>query len=325
MKLKINEPCNESWNDMTKVDETFKFCSVCDKNIYDFAVMSKTEAFVTILTAENPVCGRIKKEQMQLTEEDFPALLHTLQQPRFRAKAFLVLALVCSQLLSSCENNKTDSSKHTESTKQEKTGAKRNQDDNLTLGKVVKPNASNAEKEMNSKGANNKFKFVPPPIIQKGNEEVVGFIAPDPHDNWYQEKNNLSTIGFSDDNVNLGVPDNYPVNSEAPPSSTDILSYAEVMPEFPGGTTAMMEFLKKNLRYPDYAKELGIEGNVFVSFVVHSDGSLSDFVVLKSPDKTLSAEALRVVKSMPNWIPGENQGKKVNVKTTIPIRFRLTN
>ena len=99
--------------------------------------------------------------------------------------------------------------------------------------------------------------------------------------------------------------------------------HVEKMPVFPGGDMAMMEFLSKNIKYPVEAQKKGLQGRVVVSFVVEKDGSLSDVKVAKSVDPQLDEEALRVVKSMPNWTPGMQNGKTVRVKYYVPISYRL--
>ena len=97
----------------------------------------------------------------------------------------------------------------------------------------------------------------------------------------------------------------------------------EQMPQFPGGPAALMEFLSKNVKYPQEAYKNGIQGRVIVTFVINKDGSISDAKVVKSVAPQLDEEALRVVHSMPNWIPGRQNGEPVNVKYTVPITFKL--
>ena len=98
----------------------------------------------------------------------------------------------------------------------------------------------------------------------------------------------------------------------------------EVMPEYPGGMNAMFDFIQKNVKYPKSAKEKGIEGKVYVSFVVEKDGSLSSFQVLRSVNEELDAEAIRVLKAMPKWKAGMQDGKAVRVHYVMPFSFKLT-
>ena len=95
----------------------------------------------------------------------------------------------------------------------------------------------------------------------------------------------------------------------------------ETMPEFPGGTNALLKFLADNIKYPN--TDACVQGRVIVEFIVNKDGSLSDFRVVKSLAPEFDKEALRVLKLMPKWIPGMQLGKPVRVKFTVPVKFRL--
>lgn len=97
----------------------------------------------------------------------------------------------------------------------------------------------------------------------------------------------------------------------------------EKMAEYPGGISAMMSFLQKNLKYPTDCRKAGIEGKVILRFVVNGDGSLTDMEALNSPDERLTAEAKRVVSLMPKWTPAKNKGKVVKMRYSLPITFRL--
>ena len=104
----------------------------------------------------------------------------------------------------------------------------------------------------------------------------------------------------------------------------EIFQVVEEQPMFPGGMEEMMKFLQQNIKYPTEAQEQGKQGRVIVQFVVNKDGSISNDSVVRSVDPLLDAEALRVVRSMPNWIPGKQRGKEVRVRFTLPVSFRLS-
>ena len=97
----------------------------------------------------------------------------------------------------------------------------------------------------------------------------------------------------------------------------------EQMPCFPGGQGKLVEFIEENMQYPKECAEKGIYGRVIVAFVVERDGQLSNIRVVKSVHRALDKEALRIVKLMPRWIPGEQNGVTVRVKYIIPIRFSV--
>jgi protein TonB len=107
------------------------------------------------------------------------------------------------------------------------------------------------------------------------------------------------------------------------PDEVPIVDIAEQMPEFPGGMQALFHFISESVKYPGLAQEVGTEGRVFVRFVVNTDGTIADAHVVRSVDKLLDAEALRVVQHMPRWRPGLQNGKPVRVNFTIPINFVL--
>jgi protein TonB len=103
----------------------------------------------------------------------------------------------------------------------------------------------------------------------------------------------------------------------------EIFTVVEELPEFPGGDEARMKFLKDNLEYPRIAREAGLEGKVYVGFVVEPDGRLTNFKVLRGRAPSLDEEALRVAKLMPKWKAGKQRGKAVRVQYQMPITFTL--
>lgn len=95
------------------------------------------------------------------------------------------------------------------------------------------------------------------------------------------------------------------------------------MPTFPGGGAAMDQYLQENLVYPANAKANGIQGKVYVQFIVEKDGRITNVEVRRGVNEELDAEAMRLVKEMPNWKPGSNRGKIVRTRYTLPIIFRI--
>ena len=103
----------------------------------------------------------------------------------------------------------------------------------------------------------------------------------------------------------------------------NVYDCVEQMPSFPGGSQKLKEFIEENLRYPKELEESCVQGRVIVRFIVERNGKLSNVKVVKSVDPVLDKEALRIVKLMPRWIPGRQNGITVRVKCYIPIIFRL--
>ena len=114
-----------------------------------------------------------------------------------------------------------------------------------------------------------------------------------------------------------------PPPAPKPEVSNKVFDVVEEMPHFPGGAAALQAFLSSNTKYPVVAQENGVQGRVTVSFVVERDGSITDVRVVRSVDPSLDREASRVVRSMPRWSPGKQNGSTVRVKYTVPVVFRL--
>ena len=111
-----------------------------------------------------------------------------------------------------------------------------------------------------------------------------------------------------------------------PESVTDetVFEVVKTMPEYPGGFSALSQYLVSNVKYPEEAKKKGIQGTVFVSYIIEKNGSVTNVKILRGIDSACDNEALRVVKSMPNWIPGKNdQNEPVRVQFNLPIKFQL--
>ena len=162
-------------------------------------------------------------------------------------------------------------------------------------------------------------------------------------DELVKEENQVKQMDKLDDKVAVGTEDKEGVKDRtveavrseiavaAPPPppapkpevATKVFDVVEEMPSFPGGNGALMSYLSSNVKYPVVAQENGVQGRVIVSFVVERDGSISDVKVARSVDPSLDREAQRVVKSMPRWTPGKQNGQTVRVKYTVPVVFRL--
>lgn len=104
---------------------------------------------------------------------------------------------------------------------------------------------------------------------------------------------------------------------------TEVRMMSDEMPTFPGGEMKMYEYLQHSIHYPSTAIERGIEGRVYMTFIVRPDGKLEDIKVLRSLDPNCDLESLRVIKKMPNWVPGKNAGVPVSVQYNLPINFTL--
>jgi len=113
------------------------------------------------------------------------------------------------------------------------------------------------------------------------------------------------------------------LEEEKEPVEMEIFTIVEEQPSFPGGEAKLMEYLSKNISYPPMARESGIQGRVFVTFVVEPDGNISNVKVLRGIGGGCDEEAVRVVRNMPRWAPGKQRGKPVRVQFNLPIHFVL--
>ena len=155
----------------------------------------------------------------------------------------------------------------------------------------------------------------PPPAVQE--VEVLNVVE----DNVETESIEVNTEDDKETEVVIAAPVEAPVEEE---EEEVIFVVVETMPEFPGGQQALFKYLSENVKYPVIAQENGIQGRVICQFVVNRDGSIVDVEVVRSGgDPSLDKEAIRVIKSMPKWKAGQQRGKPVRVKYTLPVNFKL--
>jgi protein TonB len=186
-----------------------------------------------------------------------------------------------------------------------------------------------------------KAKIEPKKIVEQV-RETQKFTAPEiKKDELVNEENQVKDQADLDEKVAVGTKDqegtkdrtdvairndiavNTNESEEKKEVANKVFDVVEQMPSFPGGNEALMKFLQENVKYPVVAQENGVQGRVVVSFVVERDGSITDVKVVRSVDPSLDKEATRVVKSMPRWIPGKQNGAAVRVKYNVPVSFRL--
>ena len=160
-------------------------------------------------------------------------------------------------------------------------------------------------------------KTVPPPPAAVAKADIIKIVDDDAD---IEEDIMVST----EDQVEWVDLDDYDyVEVEPEPEEEEVFMVVEDAPEFPGGINALLEYLKKNIKYPAICRDNNIQGRVIVSFVVNNDGKIVDPEVVKGVNPSLDKEALRVISTMPNWKPGYQRGKPVRVKYSVPVNFRL--
>ena len=159
-----------------------------------------------------------------------------------------------------------------------------------------------------------KVKFTAPVVVEDTTIEVSMANMDD--------LNKKGNVEAPTEDVVVEVKDEGPKVIETP-QQAEIFTVVEEQPGYPGGEEARISYLQQNIKYPEEAKELGIQGKVFVTFVVEVDGSITDVRVLRGIGGGCDEEAIRVVKSMPKWVPGKQRGVPVRVQFNLPIKFTL--
>lgn len=292
MKVQITTPCSEDWNKM-KIGLISRHCEKCEKSVMDFTKMDRSEIIVYLLEHPNEnVCGRMNREQFDFHHEDIPVLIDVLRKKGGNV-SFLIMALVCLSLVS-CKEEVMGEMKVKEPVKKEIVNVS-------TKGEI-------SIQDSVKTGANT----VPPPVkpIEGGSP------IPEPYP-IYLGKPIIEPPVYSG---GISIVDPYIEDT-----LERIEQFAEKMPEYPGGMNELYKFVQSNLRYPEFEKENGIQGTVYVQFVVTKEGIVKSPKILKtvSGSYNFDKEVLRIVRMMPKWIPGENGGKKVSVYFTMPFKFRL--
>lgn len=186
--------------------------------------------------------------------------------------------------------------------------------------------------------------YVPPApkTVQKHTvQKVVKYVAPKVTTQEVEETEDIATMDevstnrIGTQNIEGTGTEVYdePIQVAAPPEPEPepepkkeekvVYTFVQKQPEFPGGKDALFKFMRENIQYPEIAAENGIQGTVIVQFTVNENGALTDLQVLRSVDASCDKEAIRVINRMPRWVAGEQNGKKVSVRFTLPIRFLL--
>lgn len=168
---------------------------------------------------------------------------------------------------------------------------------------------------------------IPPPV-----KTIIKFLPPKVTEKEVVEEEEMPTIEEIKENETgavevVGTGDvvfEEPVQEVADEGDDKVFYAVEQQAEFPGGIAAMMKFLNKNIKYPPSARRMGVEGKVFVKFIVDKEGGISNIEVMKGMNADLDKEAVRVIKLMPPWKPGKQNGRAVKSQFVLPVYFKLS-
>lgn len=197
--------------------------------------------------------------------------------------------------------------------------------------KTVMSNLAKLEDQLKEENIKRATEAEPPPPMKT----TVKFTAPVITDEPIEEGEELKSMDeLSNTKATISVADVQGTDDEKGVDIADLKDHqvviedkpvygVEQMPQFPGGEEELLRFIKDNLKYPAVAAEVGIEGRVTIRFVVNRNGDVTDITVIRGLDPSCDKEAVRVVRMMPRWIPGRQNGRNVPVYYTLPVVYKL--
>ena len=287
IKPSIPNPCSEDWNKM-KIGLNSRFCDSCTKNVVDFTSMKREEILKYLLVnSDKKVCGHIFPSQLDFSNIDVMVTINALTPKQRRSNLPFYIMTIGSIMVLSCNNPEINNAKH------------------VVENFIIEDTIKNIEK----KGS----------VV-----EVIDAVIPLPI------KGLISDTTLNDcvkDIIEIEIDGEVIVGDFEIDSSSenDVYIVVEKMPAFPGGIDSLTQFITRNLKYPKWEKENKVEGRVFANFVLGVEGEILDVKILRSVEgsRGFNNEVIRVISSMPNWIPGEQRGEKVKVQFTLPINFKL--
>lgn len=288
MHIDIKQPCSANWEKM-KIGINSRQCENCQKDVVDFTQMDRLTIIAYLIEhSDKSVCGRINTQLIDVHLSDLPFIVNSLRKKSNNA-SFAILTALCLSLVACQETNSPHPNQH----KQEITKH------------VTTSNSKPSQKKTDSTKKQKKqiISIVP---------EIMGEIAvlpgPEP----------IDPMQYPEPPIELPI-----IETKQPTDS--IYQFPTKSPEFPGGMDVMFKFIQNNIAYPDYEKENGIEGTVYLEFIVRKTGDIDNIKLLRGIKNgpNYEKEAIRLVKKMPKWIPGSMEGIQVSTMMRIPIKFKL--
>jgi TonB family protein len=289
IKPHIPNPCPENWETM-KIGLHSRFCENCKKDLVDFTNMSRQQILEIVFSNYNKqICGRFRKSQLDFSHTDLLITINALSKDQKNTNLAFYLLTVGTLVLMGC-NGSGKGEKH-KSTISIDFDAK---DDQNEYDLETKKDKKERDVEIQTMGI----------VVCEINEDNI--VKPD-------------TIGTKYNDSELGM------NGPDPSDEAQPYALVDEMPEFYGGITALSDYLKKNLKYPEWERKNKIEGTVYVTFMVNKDGKIKYPRILRSVEnsKNFDQEVLRIIEKMPLWKPGRLRKTNVNVQYHLPIKFIL--
>lgn len=297
MKPIIPTPCSEDWNKM-KIGQIGRHCGVCDKSVVDFTQKSRHEILSYLIeNRHQEVCGHVRLSQLDFRKEDTLIVIRDLEAKHKNSNLSYYLLSMATLVLLSCESDNSlppqKSSTELRDTIQTSPQVQTQRVDSISDKKcnIQKSKSTDFNELHFVEGTVDGGMVIEAPIYG-GTMEIV---PPAPE---------IPTLGE--------------IEMEVRPRFI-----AEIMPEFPGGTDALIEYIQRELHYPKWEKRHNIQGTVYATFVVNEKGEVTEPKILKSVEgsKNMDQEVLDLLAKMPHWKPGEDHGQKIPVQFNLPFKF----
>ncbi len=287
--VEIPNPCTEDWEQM-KIGVRSRFCDSCQKNVKDFTQMDRREILEYLLLNRNQqVCGRINPSQMDFSHSDILVTIRSLSHHHKNTDLSFYILTIGALMLSGCSDS-PQAAKNDAITLEFSPQDSVNVDttsQQCTTSSIGKPTLKTVEASdvMPTMGA----PVISPPLPV---EQLLGDII-------YVEPSK--------------------------PAEDKVYQFPEVMPKFKGGVDSLMQYIQQNLVYPERERKKRIEGTVYAKFIIDKEGKITQPQIIRSvpKSKNFDREVIRVIRSMPDWTPGKQNGYPVDTEFNLPIQFKL--
>lgn len=283
--IQIPDPCSEDWSKMKIVREG-RHCLSCTKNVIDFTKMERYEIIeYLLLNKDKSICGHINKSMLDFDVEELYLTVQRAETMKRSSNLAFCIQSMGALFLASCSNENTQTNPN-----------------EFVEGKIKKievPKTDNTESSESSK--------------EKKSINKTGFVAP----HLSVEKINTPKSEVILDNPLTGF-----ISCTTVGQVKNIYDYTDPSPEFPGGMSALRKYLSDSIRLP---ADFDQTGKIYVKFIVSDKGNISNVKILRNytQDERITTEVIRLIKAMPNWKPGQVDGKNVNSYFTIPISIHF--
>ncbi len=306
----IKVPCPANWDKM-KIGVNSRFCGSCEKNVVDFTQKTREEILeYLILHYGTKTCGRFYRHQLDYADTDFMVTVQALSTKQKDPRLAMAILVFGSMLMTSCNSPAPSAPSDTKSLLQQ---------DSIELVSQTEIQDSVDAYKQNSIERQDS-------ILATAKKAKEDSLEKCKTTDLKAELHLVTVLGDFSAQLEFSKLDSI-IGEEANRinEQTDPIDYiqVEVKPEFPGGIDGIYKFISQDINYPTKAKQAREEGRVYVSFIINKEGAVRNPKIVRGVSPTLDSAALHTISKLPQWKPGENHGKKVEVEFTIPVNFRL--